>query len=97
MKNTMMKKFFVGLFSLLMGVGSAFAQTNMSSEMYDLAKMKEGLRNRRVSSYDRTGNNRDHLKAIKPGETAVLADIKGGRRNQPYLDNDVSGTAPAFP
>lgn len=60
-----------------MGVGSAFAQTNMSSEMYDLAKMKEGLRNRRVSSYDRTGNNRDHLKAIKPGETAVLADIKG--------------------
>ena len=66
MKNTMMKKFFVGLFSLLMGVGSAFAQTNMSSEMYDLAKMKEGLRNRRVSSYDRTGNNRDHLKAIKP-------------------------------
>ena len=42
----MMKKFFVGLFSLLMGVGSAFAQTNMSSEMYDLAKMKEGLRNR---------------------------------------------------
>ncbi len=39
--------------------------------------MKEGLRNRRVSSYDRTGNNRDHLKAIKPGETAVLADIKG--------------------
>ena len=34
----MMKKFFVGLFSLLMGVGSAFAQTNMSSEMYDLAK-----------------------------------------------------------
>ncbi len=58
----MMKKFFVGLFSLLMGVGSAFAQTNMSSEMYDLAKMKEGLRNRRVSSYDRTGNNRDHLR-----------------------------------
>ena len=54
MKNTVMKKFFVGLFSLLMGVGSAFAQTNMSSEMYDLAKMKEGLRNRRVSSYDRT-------------------------------------------
>lgn len=73
----MMKKLFVGLFSLLMGVGSAFAQNNMSSEMYDLAKMKEGLRNRRVSSYDRTGNNRDHLKSIKPGETAVLADIKG--------------------
>lgn len=97
MKNTMMKKFFVGLFSFLMGVGSAFAQTNMSSEMYDLAKMKEGLRNRRVSSYDRTGNNRDHLKAIKPGRNGCLGRHQGGRRNQPYLDNDVSGTAPAFP
>ena len=62
----MMKKFFVGLFSLLMGVGSAFAQTNMSSAMYDLAKTQEGLPNSRVSSYARTGNYRDHLKSAKP-------------------------------
>ena len=85
----MMKKFFVGLFSLLMGVGSAFAQTNMSSEMYDLAKMKEGLRNRRVSSYDRTGNNRDHLKAIKPAKRLSWPT----QNNQPYL----RCLAPAFP
>ena len=72
-----MKKFYLCFIGLLLGLNMSYSQTNMSSEMYDLAKMKEGLRNRRVSSYDRTGNNRDHLKAIKPGETAVLADIKG--------------------
>lgn len=45
--------------------------------MYDLAKMKEGFRNRRVSSYNPTGENRDRLEAIEPGETIILADIKG--------------------
>lgn len=72
-----MKFFYLCLISFLLGVNTIFAQTNMSNEMYDLAKMKEGVRNRRVSSYDRTGNNRDFLKSIKPGETAILADIKG--------------------
>ncbi|RJS73947.1 hypothetical protein CW710_02585, partial [Candidatus Bathyarchaeota archaeon] len=31
---------------------------------------------RRVSSYDRTGGNRDYL-TIEPWETRVLADIEG--------------------
>lgn len=62
---------------LLMGVGVSYSQTNMTGEMFDLAKMKDGLRNRRVSSYDRSGNNRDHLSPVQPGETRVLADIQG--------------------
>ena len=72
-----MKKIYLCLIALFLGLDMGYAQSNMSNEMYDLAKMKEGVRNRRISSYDRTGNNRDHLKPIKPGETAVLADIKG--------------------
>lgn len=62
---------------LLMGVGVSYSQTNMTGEMFDLAKMKDGLCNRRVSSYDRSGNNRDHLSPVQPGETRVLADIQG--------------------
>lgn len=31
---------------------------------------------KRISSYDRTGGNKDSL-TIKAGETAILADIKG--------------------
>ena len=37
---------------------------------------KQDFRSRRVSSYDRTGGNRDSI-AIEPGKTAVLAEIDG--------------------
>lgn len=53
------------------------AQENVSSEMYDLAKVKSGVRNRRVSSYDVTGNNGDCMKGVKPGETRTIAEIPG--------------------
>lgn len=36
----------------------------------------QNFRSKRISSYDRTGGNRDRL-TIEPGETAVLAKIKG--------------------
>ena len=72
-----MKKVFLSLFSFFLGLNMVFSQNNLSNEMYDLAKMKEGFRNRRVSSYNPTGENRDRLEAIEPGETIILADIKG--------------------
>jgi Protein of unknown function (DUF2961). len=53
------------------------AGQNISNEMHDLAKIRSGVKNKRVSSYDRSGNNRDHLSDIKPGEKAVLFDVKG--------------------
>lgn len=53
------------------------AQTNLSSELMNLTKIRDGVKNMRVSSYDKSGNNCDHLSQIKPGETAVLADIQG--------------------
>jgi hypothetical protein len=37
---------------------------------------KQDYRSRRVSSYDRSGGNRDSI-AIEPGKTAVLAEIRG--------------------
>ncbi|MDH6306558.1 hypothetical protein M2459_003283 [Parabacteroides sp. PF5-5] len=55
----------------------ANSQVNVTGEMYDLAKMKSGVRNRRVSSYDQSGNNRDHFSAIKPGETRTIAEVSG--------------------
>lgn len=66
--------FFCGF---LLGFHDATSQVNLTGEMYDLAKMKSGVRNRRVSSYDQTGNNRDHFSAIKPGETRTIAEISG--------------------
>lgn len=37
---------------------------------------KQNYRSKRISSYDRTGGNRDSI-SIEPGKTAVLAEIKG--------------------
>lgn len=37
----MIRFFFTSLLSLLIGAGDICAQTNISGEMYDLAKMKE--------------------------------------------------------
>ena len=67
-----MKKFLLLAIALLFGAFGAFAQTDMASEMFDLAKIKEGVRNRRISSYDKGGYNRDHLEPIKPGRQQSL-------------------------
>jgi len=58
-------------------VGNLAAQTNFTGELYDLAKMKSGLKNKRISSTDVSGGNRDHLEPIKPGEIREIVNIKG--------------------
>lgn len=65
------------LFSLFMIGVAAMAQNSSPGNLYDLAKMKKGLKSKRISSYDRSGNNRDHLKDIQIGETRTIAEIKG--------------------
>jgi hypothetical protein len=57
--------------SLLLLASGLFSQDGLS----DLAKPQNYI-SRRISSYDRSGGNRDAL-TIAPGETAVLADIAG--------------------
>lgn len=64
----------VALLSFIFGLN---AQENLTGDMYNLTKIRSGVRNHRISSYDRSGNNRDHLKEIKPGDTRVLAEIEG--------------------
>lgn len=51
------------LLSLVLGLyfPTVFAQSNMTNEMFDLAKLKSGVKNKRISSTDPTGGNRDHL------------------------------------
>lgn len=49
---------------LLMGVLltlPTFSQTEMTGEMFELAKIKSGMKNRRISSNDPTGGNRCHF------------------------------------
>ena len=54
-----------------------FSQTESVGEMFELAKLKSGVKNRRISSTDPTGGNRDHLEPFRPGEKRTIAEIKG--------------------
>ncbi len=45
-------------------------------DMLDKLGEKQNYRSRRISSYDRSGGNRDSI-VIDPGKTAILAEIKG--------------------
>lgn len=49
----------------------------LSNEMYNLAKIKSGIHNKRVSSTDTTGGNADNIPHILPGEKRTIANISG--------------------
>jgi len=53
-----------------------FAQTP-GNDMFALAQIKTGIKSKRVSSYDTTGNNNDRFENIKPGEKKSLFNVKG--------------------
>jgi hypothetical protein len=70
------------IFCLLLA--SALAQTpgpapvsSATGTLRSLANLHDGVKRQRVSSYDRTGGNRDFLADIKPGAKATIADIAG--------------------
>ncbi|NMB48845.1 MAG: DUF2961 domain-containing protein, partial [Bacteroidales bacterium] len=70
------KRNIVVLFFLFLGF-ALFSQNEMSGEMFNLAKIKSGVRNKRISSYDQSGGNSDCLTGIKSGERKAIAEIKG--------------------
>jgi len=47
-----------------------------SSSLADLARLREGVRRERISSWDRTGANRDYW-TLEPDQTSVIATTSG--------------------
>ena len=45
--------------------------------MLGIAEIKNGIRSKRISSYDRSGKNEDYIASIAPGQKRTLADMKG--------------------
>jgi len=68
------KKILLGL-GLLFFLASSFLLSSNQDMLRKLGEHQNYI-SKRISSYDRTGGNRDRL-TIEPGETAVLAEIKG--------------------
>jgi len=47
------------------------------SALNNLTSIKQGVKSKRISSYDRSGGNNDRFENIAPGETRTLAEIEG--------------------
>jgi len=64
------------IFFAALVVLSIAAETLVSQELLSNLARTQDYSSRRISSYDRSGGNRDAL-SIEPGATAVLAEIQG--------------------
>lgn len=66
---------------IIMGGVALIATCNVmaqvSSELMNLAKIQDGVKTKRISSWDQSGGNNDRVENIAPGESLVLADIEG--------------------
>ncbi|MGA7306191.1 MAG: glycoside hydrolase family 172 protein [Rhodothermales bacterium] len=64
------------LLVLAFGAGPALAQIT-ESPLYELARIKDGVKSKRISSFDTTGGNNDRLEHIANGERRTLFDVQG--------------------
>jgi hypothetical protein len=64
-----------GALSALVFAAGAAAQ--VPGPTLELARLREGVHSRRVSSFDRTGGNNDRLEGLAPGSRRDLFDVKG--------------------
>jgi hypothetical protein len=68
----MKRSYYIILLLLLAFVTGLHAQ-----EMKDLIHIKQGVKSKRVSSYDRSGDNHDNLANIKSGEKRTIFEVSG--------------------
>lgn len=47
------------------------------SDLFELAKIQEDVKSKRISSFDKTGGNNDRFENIKPGAKAMIFSAKG--------------------
>lgn len=59
------------------GANTAHAQQGNGNLLHDLARIQEDVQSKRVSSYNRSGANRDRYEDIADGETLTLFDVEG--------------------
>ena len=57
--------------------GPAVEAQGVGGTLLDLARIQEGVRSRRVSSFDRKGGNHDRFEAIEPGGRRTLMEVSG--------------------
>ncbi|NQX56986.1 DUF2961 domain-containing protein [Pedobacter panaciterrae] len=68
------KMYFLQVFLLFSA--NTMAQT-FNNDLSALSLIQQGIKTKRVSSYDSSGDNHDNLQNIKSGEKRIIFDVKG--------------------
>ena len=71
----MRKKIIIAGFSFLICL-TGISQGG-GNDLMDIATIKNDVKSKRISSYDRSGGNNDRMEGIAPGESKVICEIKG--------------------
>ncbi len=67
--------FIMGFLALLFA--ATLAAQDSSGELAGLARIRSGVKSRRVSSYDRTGGNSDNVSGVPDGAKVNIMDVHG--------------------
>ena len=70
----MKTRFFTILAVLFVAAGTLCSKT---TDLQKLTTIQDGVKTKRISSYDRSGGNNDRIEHIQPGEKKVIFDISG--------------------
>lgn len=71
-------KFQISLLTILLVISSnTLIAQNFDNDLMELSQIKEGLKSKRVSSYNPSGGNKDRHENIADGETYTMFDVEG--------------------
>jgi hypothetical protein len=73
----MYKLFAIGLLTCALSLPALASAQVPEGTLTDLARIRDGVRSKRVSSFDRTGGNNDRFERIPDGETRTLMEVEG--------------------
>ena len=65
------------IFVILIGCTLCAQGQGLNNDLSVLSMIQQGVKSKRVSSYDRTGDNHDNIGLIKIGERRTIFDVKG--------------------
>ena len=73
-----MKKFFLfpTLALLLLMASKGLMSQVAVTDLHELAIIRDDVKSKRISSFDRSGGNNDRMENIRDGEKRVLFDVK---------------------
>ena len=73
----MTKHLAVGLLAACLAVPASAQGQAAEGTLMDLTRIRDGVRSKRVSSFDRTGGNNDRFERIPDGERRTIFEVDG--------------------